>query len=199
MLNPSVQHENIVMRDDRRVIYSEAVAMYEIAAMVREELKSAGGVEAFISRDSADHRTTLRDETARARELGCDVLVALHSDAAADGEPGGGTWAFHSEDPESRRLAECVEMSLLEGIRSFHPVVEFRGVREHWKRLWVLHESGCPAALIEILFHSDPTERAMLLDTNCREIIADSIARGILSYFNPIADDRQLLTEVPRL
>ncbi|MGB9619966.1 MAG: N-acetylmuramoyl-L-alanine amidase family protein, partial [Armatimonadota bacterium] len=84
---------------------------------------------------------------------------------------------------EGRRLAECVQMPLLEAIRSFYPEVQFRGIRTHWYRLWVLHESGCPASLTEVLFHTNPKEREMLKNAVLQGIMARAIARGILDYF----------------
>ena len=74
-------------------------------------------------------------------------------------------------------------MPVVEAIRSFHPDVQFRGIRTHWNRLWVLHESGCPACLVEVLFHSNPAEREMLIDPLRRQTIARAVARGILHYF----------------
>ena len=183
MINPSCQFGNVILGENGEELYNEAHTMYDIACEVQSELERDGRVEAFISRSSRDEKTTLRSETELTRKLNCDALVALHSDAADDpNDSGGGTWTFYA-DEEGKRLSECVQSSLLEAIRSFYPEVNFRGVREHWKRLWVLHESGCPASLTEILFHSNPKEREMLKNPEYQNIIAEAIARGILEYF----------------
>lgn len=183
MINPSCQYGNVILGKNGEELYNEAHTMYDIALEVQKELERGGCIEAFISRGSRDEKVNLRSETELTRKLNCDALVALHSDATSDpNDPGGGTWSFYA-DEEGKRLAECVQVSLLDAIESFYPEVKFRGVREHWKRLWVLHESGCPASLTEILFHSNPEEREMLKNPDNQVVIARAIANGILKYF----------------
>lgn len=183
MINPSAQFANVVKGNHGEELYNEALNMYDIALGVLDELRRDGRVDAFLSRGSRTEKSSLRRETDLARRLNCDAFVSLHSDATGkEDDPGGGTWSFYADD-EGKRLAECVQMPLLAAIRSFYPEVEFRGVRRHWKRLWVLHESACPASLTEVLFHSNPKEREMLEDPKCRQIVAKAVAKGILDFF----------------
>ena len=183
MINPSAQFGNVVLGEQGGEDYNEALVMYDHGVAVAEELRRDGRVDAFISRQSRDQRVTLSEETDLAQSLNCDAFIALHSDATGkEDDPGGGTWSFYADD-EGKRLAECVQMPLLEAIRSFYPEVLFRGIRTHWNRLWVLHENKCPAVLVEILFHSNPQEREMLKDPALREVMAKAISRGILGYF----------------
>lgn len=186
MLNPSAQYWNISGSKDpsHPDYYCEGLNMYDIALKVRDELAADGRVDVFVSRNTREESVTLEQETALTRSLNCDVLVSLHSDATGKpDDPGGGTWTFHSEDPESIRLATCVQLPLLEAIRTFHPEVLYRGVRTHWWRLWVLHEAGAPASLTEVLFHSNPEEREMLKNPEYQAVMSKAIARGILDYF----------------
>ncbi len=186
MLNPSAQYWNIAGSQDPNHpdYYCEGLNMFDIACRVRDELADDGRVDVFMTRDSRTEEVTLEQETTRTRSLNCDVLVSLHSDATGTEDPGGGTWTFFADHVEGRRLAECVQMPLLESIKTFHPDVLFRGVRTHWWRLWVLHEAGCPASLTEVLFHSNPEEREMLKNPEYQAIMAKAIARGILDYFD---------------
>ena len=183
MINPSSQFANVVECEDGEELYNEALNMYDIAVRVADALTRDGRMDAYLSRDSREQRSSLRRETELARSLKCDAFVALHSDATGDrNDPGGGTWSFYAND-EGKRLAECIQMPLLAAIRSFYPEVKFRGIRKHWKRLWVLHESPCPASLTEVLFHSNSKEREMLKDGKCQRIIAEAVAKGILAFF----------------
>ncbi len=192
MLNPSVQFGNVVVSEDGEELYNEASNMYDIALKVRDELVLDGRLEAFMSRESREQKTDLRYKTELTRSLHCDALVSLHSDATGSpDDPGGGTWSFYADEDAGKKLAQAVQMPLLEAIRSFYPEVNFRGVRTHWNRLWVLHESGCPASLTEVLFHSNPREREMLKDPRCQEIMAKAIAEGILNYFDLGKTERQ--------
>ena len=183
MLNPSCQFGNIIKGEDGELLYNEAHNMYEIALKVRDELTRDGRVDVFVSRESRDQHVALYQETGLTRSLNCDALVSLHSDATGTDDPGGGTWTFYAEEGEGKRLAECVQMPLLDALRSFYPEVEFRGIRTHWNRLRVLWESGCPASLTEVLFHSNPKEREMLKDSVLQRVMAQAIAKGILDYF----------------
>ena len=183
MLNPSCQFDNVIEGEDGELLYNEAHNMYDIALKVRDELEHDGRVDVFVSRESRDQHLALYQETGLTRSLNCDALVSLHSDATGTDDPGGGTWTFYADEGEGKRLAECVQTPLLEAIRSFYPEVQFRGVRTHWYRLWVLWESGCPASLTEVLFHTNPKEREMLKDPALQEIMARAIAGGILDYF----------------
>lgn len=183
MINPSAQFCNVVTDENGAQLYREADTMYDFAVEVADELRKDGRIDAFVSRDSRDREVTLSYETELTRSLNCDAFVALHSDATGkEGEPGGGTWSFYADD-EGKRLAECVQAPLLDAIRSFYPDVVFRGIRTHWRRLWVLHENYCPAMLVEIMFHSDPVEREMLKAPALRAVMTKAIARGILNYF----------------
>lgn len=184
MLNPSCQFRNVIPGEGDTQLYNEARNMYEIALKVRDELLRDGRVDVFVSRSEKEQDVTLGYETDLTRSLNCDALVSLHSDATGKkDDPGGGTWTFYADDVEGKRLAECVQTPLLDVIRSFHPEVNYRGVRTHWYRLWVLHESGCPASLTEMLFHTNPKEREMLKDPTLQEVMAKAVARGILDYF----------------
>lgn len=184
MLNPSNQYANVILGENGEQLYNEGLNMYDIAVMVLDELKRDGRLDVFMTRAARDQKTTLGYETRLTRKLNCDVLVSLHSDAMPAGKgPGGGSWTFYADEEEGKRLAEHVQLPLLDTIRTFHPDVEYRGVRTHWSRLWVLHESGCPASLTEVLFHTNPTEREMLKNPGYQGIMAKAIAGGILRYF----------------
>ncbi len=183
MLNPSCQFDNVIRGPGGEELYNEGLNMYDIAVKVRDELLMDGRIEVFISRESREQLVSLRYETELTKSLNCDALVSLHSDATGDGTPGGGTWTFYADEGEGKHLAECVQKSLLEAIKSFYPEVQFRGVRTHWYRLWVLWESGCPASLTEVLFHTNPKEREMLKNPQLQQTMAKAIAKGILNYF----------------
>lgn len=184
MLNPSAQFQNVGRNEKQEIVYVEGENMYDIAVRVKEYLDRDGRIDTFISRNHRDHRVTLRYETELTRSLNCDALVSLHSDATGEkDDPGGGSWTFYADEEEGKRLAECVQLPLLDAIKTFHPDVNYRGVRTHWYRLWVLWEAGCPASLTEALFHSNPTEVEMLKNPEYQDRMAKAIAGGILKYF----------------
>lgn len=181
MLNPSAQYGNVIRDSDGSAIYNEAETTWDIAVRVKAVLDDDGRVDAYLSRKGRSKESALHQECDLAKTLGCDAFVSLHSDATADGSEGGGTWTFYA-DEDGKRLGQAVQGRVLEAIRTVYPQVQFRGVRKHWKRLYVLHNSGCPASLTEILFHSSPKEREMLQDPAFQNLVAPAFARGILDY-----------------
>ncbi len=197
MINPSCQYGNQIFDEQGREVYNEGHNLWHFAVAVKRYLDADGRVEAFISRDAEDGPSDLDAEAALTNSLGCDCLVALHSDATADGSIGGGTWTFYtgkdhlSEDElaglpydlnESFRLAELVQDYTLRAIRPRYPEVLDRGVKQHWHRLRMLHAPQCPSCLIEILFHSNPIEREMLKDPDFQNTAGKAIAGAILEF-----------------
>ncbi len=198
MLNPSCQYGNRILDYDGREIYNEGKNLWLFAVEARKALDEDGRVEAFISRESQDAPSDLDSEAALTNQLECDCLVALHSDATADGTPGGGTWTFYTGQthlsPEeltdlpyrledSQRLAQHVQDHVLRAIRTVYPEVQDRGVQEHWHRLRMLHAPRCPSCLIEILFHTNPHERELLKQASLHSLVGQAVARAVLKYF----------------
>ncbi len=198
MLNPSCQYGNQIFDEQGNEIYNEGHNLWNFAVEIKKRLDADGRVESFISRESRECESSLDAESQMTQDLGCDCLVALHSDATGTSDPGGGTWTFftgetHWEENElaalpyrledSRRLADLVQSHTLEAIRRVYPEVLDKGVREHWNRLRMLHKPMCVACLIEILFHTNPFEREMLKNPVFQSLIGDAIARAILRYF----------------
>lgn len=182
MLNPSNQFGNRIHGPNGEELYNEGMNMFVIAQKVQKILQADGRVDAFISRNTQTERTTLGRETQLCRALNCDILYALHSDATGTSDPGGGSWTFYAGE-EGKKLADAVQSELIAAMRStFYPEVKNMGTRTHWYRLWVLWEGGCPGALTEFLFHTNPKEREMLKDPACQDIMAQAAARGILKY-----------------
>lgn len=182
MINPSVQYGNVILGPDGQEAYNEGETMWDIAVRVKAVLDADGRVEAHLSRDARRCESTIQRECEISKLIGCDAFVALHSDATADGTPGGGTWTFFADD-DGKRLGEHVHARVIEAIKLVYPQEVDRGLREHWNRLYVLHNSGCPACLTEILFHSNPVERDMLRDATFQDRVAHAVAAGILEYF----------------
>ncbi len=182
MLNPSVQYNNVILDDNGTEIYNEGETMWDVTSRVKTILDTDGRIDAYISRLDRRTHSSIQLECTLAQQLTCDAFVSLHSDATADGTEGGGTWTFFADD-QGKRLGECVQGKVLSAIREVYPEVIDRGVKEHWNRLYVLHNSGCAASLTEILFHSNPKEREMLKNSAFQDRVAKAVARGILEYF----------------
>jgi len=78
-------------------------------------------------------------------------------------------------DDQNVWLAHSVQKSLLQATRAMD-----RGVRR--ARFYVLRYATCPSILIEAGFLSNPAEEQRILRSEYRELLAKSIADGILTY-----------------
>lgn len=200
MLNPSCQYGNQIFDEQGNEIYNEGRNLWNFAVEIKKRLDAGGKVESCISRESQDGESSLDAEVQMTRDLRCDCLVALHSDATGTSDPGGGTWTFftgetHWDEEELRtlpydlgdslRLARLVQERTLAAIRTVYPEVLDRGVKEHWNRLRMLHAPLCPACLIEILFHSNGRECEILKDSHFHALVGAAIAEAIERYFDP--------------
>lgn len=182
MLNPSVQYLNTVKDSEGHEVYNEGEVMWDIANLTKAILDKDGRVETYLSRKSRSSESTLYKECDLAKMIGCDVFVALHSDSS-ENESEGGTWSFYADD-DSHRLADAINARVLAAIQTIYPEVASKGVKEHWNRLFVLHNAGCPSELTEILFHSNPKERELLKRQAFQKLVANAVARGILDYLD---------------
>lgn len=181
VLNPSCQYGNVVL-EAGQVIYNEGHNLFDIALKTKEALENLGH-EVYLTRSLRDEASNLETEMQKANSFNPDLMVSLHSDAT--GEPinlsvGGTTTFFASE--ESYLLAEYVHHSLCRAIGNYYPKHTDRGIKTHWLKLYVLHNINAPACLTEILFHTNPEERKLLLDPLFHQIAAKAIAEGIDTY-----------------
>lgn len=198
VLNPSNQFANRIRGGGDVELYNEGMNLWHYAVAAKKYLDADGRVESFITRKSQTERTTLRQESAFANEVKADCLVALHSDATGSGDPGGGTWTFYTDlshlrrgerdrlpydISESLRLARKVQSHALAGIRPFRPEILDKGVRPHWYRLWMLYAPQCPSCLIELMFHTNPTERELLKRPDVQDAVGKQLADAVLAYF----------------
>lgn len=96
-----------------------------------------------------------------------DLFLSIHCNA------GGGTgpevWIWPSD--ESRRFARILEQVLC----SWHPTQKFRGVKET-KHLYVLRETPCPAALVELGFIDSPLDSALLDQFEAQQRLGELLA-----------------------
>ncbi|MBQ4648914.1 MAG: N-acetylmuramoyl-L-alanine amidase [Clostridia bacterium] len=160
--------------------YTEKEQMDKLAPLLVKELEKYKGVEVFLTDIyNPDRSYTGRPEAAR--NLGCDIYVALHSNA------GGGKGAclfYHPDYPLSRLMA----LAVVGALNDICPIKSNRAVQPAiypWSRgQWNFGELRLPASygmapiLIEHEFH-DTKEGAAWLISSLPEIAkadADAIA-----------------------
>jgi N-acetylmuramoyl-L-alanine amidase len=91
--------------------------------------------------------------------------------------------ATNSKIDESRDFAAAVHESMVAGVRHEHEVLD-RGV--HTAPFYVLIGANMPAVLAEIAFVTNPDDEKRLRTTDYREVLAQSLLRGVKAYLEAL-------------
>jgi len=132
-----------------------------------------------------------------------DLAVSIHYNAAPSG-PGGGSITYYCAlgGPQNRRLAALLQDELLAALRDrgytppYSRVDEDAAIGKDYGHLATLGHvrdnavgpvarrlTGLPIALTEVLFETNPTERALIADDVTIARLAEGYARAIDAYF----------------
>jgi N-acetylmuramoyl-L-alanine amidase len=173
----------------------------DLARKVRARLNAAG-VEVVLTRDR-DVAVSLQERSARANRARAGVFVSIHLNAARDRRTAGvetyvvpsagaaptsgpegvfvrgqGTaWPVNRYDAANTVLGYCVHRGLLAASQA-----PDRGIRR--ARFMVIKNVTCPAVLVECGFLSHRPEAERLGRDEYRAVLAEGIARGILTYLS---------------
>lgn len=107
-----------------------------------------------------------------------DIYVSIHCNAAINPAAHGiETWHYDNSD-RGKALAKSIQSKAIAitGAKD-------RGIKASKGDKYVLKKTPCPAALIEMGFISNPTERRLLADPAYQQSLASAIAEGIDRYF----------------
>jgi N-acetylmuramoyl-L-alanine amidase len=91
---------------------------------------------------------------------------------------------LNSKIDESRDFAASIQEAMVEHVRTRHPV-EDRGV--HTAPFYVLIGANMPSILAEIAFVSNPEDEKRLKTNEYRELIAQSLFKGVRSYLEALS------------
>jgi N-acetylmuramoyl-L-alanine amidase len=138
----------------------------------------------------------------QATDQGCGLLVSLHCNAADPQAQGIEVWYAHQNEP-GQRLAEALMtslnalgLSLPRGIKDdgdWRPAVD-----PGWKGgMGVLRSFDGPAALVELLFLSNPAEEKLLADDRVLQSAATALCQGIRQWIDPQELDPPIFSDVP--
>lgn len=136
-----------------------------------------------------DARTEL-EQAARIAAVGnARIYVSIHFNGGPPALRGTETY-YNSEHagPDSRRLAEALQQSVVAELRAYGYETADRGAKEDllagkpYGHFFSLRGS-MPSALVEGLFLSNPLEAGLLLREDARQALARGYAGGIVAYF----------------
>ena len=143
----------------------------DVARRLERTLKEAG-FKTVMTR-TTDEFIALSERSSRANRYRNAVFVSVHFNSAYRTSAVGIETFYRSSTSEN--FAKYVQTELIANVGSTN-----RGVKT--ANFSVLRYTKHPAILIEGGFISNRTERGQMMDPQCRQVIADSIARGIIQF-----------------
>jgi N-acetylmuramoyl-L-alanine amidase len=151
-----------------------------IALKLRAALEQLGA-RVVMTRDS-DVDIPLYARPRLANTIGADLFISIHNDSSPRANKASGTTTYyHSSDPSSRALAECVQnaVTAVSGLPS-------RGAQTdtslYASGLAVLRASTMPAVLCEVAYINNVSDRQHLIDPAFQSRIANAMCEGLRNY-----------------
>lgn len=158
--------------------------VWRLATRYELEAKLPDHPEIWHSRPDSTKRDRERDEDIRARPLyanflGADALLLVHTNADKNAEVRGLRVITHGR-PQDRALAERILCSSREMIHSSEafatfPVAPYGHVDEHKGETKL---AGMPAAIVEVGFHTNKEDAALLKDPEFQRLAMRGVAKG---------------------
>ena len=142
------------------------------------------GNEVIYTR-TTDKYITLGERWAIANQAGAEIFVSVHHNASTNAAVQGLSTFFYAppgtgiytQRSERQKLARAVQDEMVKSL-----ALRNIGVLE--QSFEVIRRTLMPSILAEVGFVSNPVEEKILADANFRQRAAESIARGIATYFD---------------
>lgn len=110
-----------------------------------------------------------------------DILVSIHQNSYHSSSVQGAQVFYYEQSEEGRRLASTIQSVLVEKLAE-----DGKGrVEKANDNYYILLNVKCPAVIVECGFLSNPDEAAKLTGEEYQQLVAESIAEGIVGYFLP--------------
>ena len=145
----------------------------DMALRLERALKASGAQVVLTRRD--DTFVSLDDRAQLANERGAHVFLSLHVNRYPSPECFGAQTFYFPSSEEGRRLALLIQEELLE----IYPPNYRQALPGNYR---VLRVARMPAALVEIGFVTNATDRALMQREDYREAVAGAIVRALIRF-----------------
>ena len=179
-LSPSKQPHNIYATGNT----NEEKEMVEVSKLLKRVLEEEYGIETVLSDLSLDIGRNGRPK--EARDKGCSIYLAIHSNAGGSGKAKGAVALFHPASKDSKALGRILVEELNSicpyGSNRSEPLVDgmraFQG--KGFGEIRTPYEYGMTPVLMETNFH-DHMDIAKWMNGN-KEVIARSYGRALAKF-----------------
>ncbi|AOY75830.1 N-acetylmuramoyl-L-alanine amidase [Clostridium formicaceticum] len=149
------------------------------------KLLTEAGFRTYMTRET-DTSVSLADRAAVANQLGADLFVSVHANAAGSASARGIENLYYpseinaNDDRPNKKLAEIFQREMIKITGAHSRSIVPRD------RLVVLRDTKMPAVLSEIGFLTNPEEVAKLATSDYKQLIAEGMFQGIVKYFEEV-------------
>lgn len=158
----------------------------QIALLLKEEL-SKQGIQVIMTRESdvglyeeTDSNKKSSDMKARIELIesaGCDIAVSIHQNSYSDPEVKGAQCFYYTDSKEGKKLAEIIQSRLVNEVDPAN-----HRLAKGNDSYYLLKKSSVPMVIVECGFLSNPQETALLTTSEYQQLLAENIAKAVVSY-----------------
>ncbi len=164
--------------------YIEADGNLKIALAVAEYLQPYP-IDIVWTRVTADATVSLSERCRIANDAKADIFVSIHSNAT-ELPAARGTETYHSINSTpghgGNLLATLIHANVVRLAGTKNRGVRTRQGADGKDYYAVIRETEMPAVIVEVAYHSNPEDEALLRDVGFRLRAARGIAKGIIEY-----------------
>jgi len=153
---------------------AEGDVNWHLATLLAERLAAAGARVRFTRTEPENPDASKRAE--RANDAGADIFVSVHLNSHTEPTAEGSSTYHFGTSRAGKALAEAIQDELV--------ALGTRDCRVHARAYAVLRETKMPAVFVEPAFITHPDEEKRLGDPDHRAALADTIARGIATFYS---------------
>ncbi len=162
----------------------EADLTWDLVSRLEGRLQALG-VRTWLTRGPNNGATD--DERAGfANEVGADLLLSVHIDAAPSPRPNGIATYYYGAGESSSKIGE--PLADLTG-RELVARTGMLDGRSHAKSWSILRVTRMPAVRVEIGYLSSPADVRLLTDPTFRDVVAEGLLVAVQRLYLPSADD----------
>ena len=141
------------------------------------------GIESYLTRED-DRFLQLYERTHLSEGAICFVSIHCNSFRATHAE---GIETIYGPSGKSKALGHYIQKSLMKHLKGhIDRGPKKTGSNEYHRRLYVLLNTPCPAALVETEFISNPKQAAFLSDEKHQRRVAQAIVLGVRSFLRSL-------------
>lgn len=133
----------------------------------------AGNTKGLSRRKTVD----LKNRVAFIKKHHPDCVISIHLNAIPSAKWRGAQTFFHPKSDENQKLAKFIQDSLRTQLQNTDRYAKAINT------IYLLKKVEAPAALVEVGFLSNPSERQLLQTKKYQQKVSESIYQGVLRYF----------------